>query len=60
MPSPVVHRRLARTYLARAAAASTRDQQTKYLRFAVSNSVRAQRLEAAAVRDRTTRKKLAG
>ncbi|HEY1385262.1 MAG TPA: hypothetical protein VGF43_16685 [Dongiaceae bacterium] len=52
MSSPVVHRKLARVYLARAEAAPTRDSKAKYLRFAVSSSVRAQTLEATTARGR--------
>lgn len=60
MSSPIVHRRLARVYLARAEVAPTRDGKAKYLRFAVSNSVRAQELETRAARSsRTGRKRAA-
>jgi hypothetical protein len=44
--SPVIHRKWAREFLARAEAASDRRRKLGYLKLAVSNSVRAQSLEA--------------
>jgi hypothetical protein len=45
--SPLTHRKWAREYLARAQQASCRSRKIDFLRLAVGNSVRAQRLEAA-------------
>jgi hypothetical protein len=42
----VMHRRWAREFLARAQEAPNRGRKVKYLRMAVSNSVRAQTVEA--------------
>jgi hypothetical protein len=41
-----IHRKWAREFLARAQQAPSRSRKVKYLRLAVSNSVRAQTLEA--------------
>jgi hypothetical protein len=46
MVSPVVHRKWAREYLARAERAPKRNLKRRYLRLAVSNTVCAHRLEA--------------
>jgi hypothetical protein len=46
MMSPVIHRKWAREYLARAQQARSRSRKLDLLRLAVSNSVRAQILEA--------------
>jgi len=46
MMSPVIHRKWAREYLARAVDARSRTRKLSLLRLAVSNSVRAQILEA--------------
>ena len=46
MVTPVMHRKWAREYLARAEQAPDRTRKLQFLRLAVSNSVRAQRLEA--------------
>ena len=46
MMSPVIHRKWAREYLARAQQARGRSRKLDLLRLAVSNSVRAQILEA--------------
>jgi hypothetical protein len=54
-----VHRRLARVYLARAEAAPNRASKAKYLRFAVTNSIRAQKLETGAARGHRTGRKSA-
>ena len=48
MMSPVLHRRWAREYLARAQQAPSRRRGLDLLRLAVSNSIRAQELEAEA------------
>ena len=50
MMSPLIHRRWAREYLARAQRASSRRRKEDFLQRAVSNSVRAQNLEAESVR----------
>ena len=46
MMSPMIHRKWAREYLARAQQAQGRSRKLGLLRLAVSNSVRAQILEA--------------
>jgi hypothetical protein len=46
MITPVLHRRLAREYLARAERTPQHNRKRHYLRLAVSNTVRAHRLEA--------------
>jgi hypothetical protein len=46
MVTPVLHRRWAREYLARAQTAPQPNRKRHYLRLAVSNTVRAHRLEA--------------
>jgi hypothetical protein len=46
MMSPVIHRKWAREYLARAVEAQSRSRKLGLLRLAVSNSLRAQILEA--------------
>jgi hypothetical protein len=46
MLSAAIHRTLAREYLDRAYRASTRSAKVKYLRLAVTNSMRAQIIEA--------------
>ena len=46
MPSQATHKRMARVFLARAYETSSRDRKIKYLRLAVSNSVRAHSAEA--------------
>jgi hypothetical protein len=46
MMSPVIHRRWAREYLARAQQATSRRRGLDLLRLAVSNNIRAQELEA--------------
>ena len=51
MMSPAVHRRWAREYLARAQQATSRGRGLDLLRLAVSNSIRAQELEAEAASD---------
>ena len=48
MMSPVIHRRWAREYLARAQQATSRRRGLDLLRLAVSNNIRAQELEAEA------------
>jgi hypothetical protein len=48
MMSPVIHRRWAREYLARAQRATSRRRGLDLLRLAVSNNIRAQELEAEA------------
>jgi hypothetical protein len=48
MMSPVLHRRWAREYLVRAQQATSRRRGLDLLRLAVSNSMRAQELEAEA------------
>jgi hypothetical protein len=48
MMSPVMHRRWAREYLARAQQAASRRRGLDLLRLAVSNNIRAQELEAEA------------
>ncbi|WP_162917379.1 hypothetical protein [Dongia deserti] len=62
MPSAAVHRRRAREFLDRAVRAPARNRKLKYLRLAVSNSVRAQNMEgegASATAERSTFKKVA-
>jgi hypothetical protein len=62
MPSSATHRRMARVFLTRAYETPTRDRKLKYLRFAVSNSVCAQTIEAkerSAALSRTRRKRAA-
>ena len=46
MASSAAHRRMARVFLSRAYEAPGRERRLKYLRLAVSNSTRAQSLEA--------------
>ena len=46
MVSPIMHRKRAREYLARAEQASDRRRKLKYLRLAVSNTVRATNIKA--------------
>ena len=46
MPSPTVYRGWARAYLTRAQAAPTRNRKLKFLRLAVCNTVKAQKVEA--------------
>jgi hypothetical protein len=46
MPSAAIHRKWAREFLARAESAQTADQAEKYLQFAVTNSARAECLDA--------------
>ena len=46
MVTPMLHRRWAREYLARAERAPQRNQKRRYLRLAVSNTICAHRLEA--------------
>jgi len=48
MMSPALHRRWAREFLARAQQATSRRRGRDFLRLAVSNSIRAQELEAEA------------
>jgi hypothetical protein len=48
MITPVLHRRWAREYLARAERTQQPNQKRRYLRLAVSNTVCAHRLEARA------------
>lgn len=48
MIAPHIHRKWAREFLARAQEAPNRDRKLRLLRLAVSNSVRAQALEAEA------------
>ena len=50
MITPVLHRRWAREYLARAERTPQRSQKRRFLRLAVSNTVCAHRLEAQRVR----------
>jgi hypothetical protein len=45
MPSPAVHRRWAREFLARAETAPSRNRKLKYLRLAVDNTLRARTIE---------------
>ena len=45
--SPIMHRRRAREYLARAVEARSRSRKLRFLRLAVSNTVRAQNSEGA-------------
>lgn len=49
MMSPVIHRRWAREYLARAQQATSRRRGLDLLRLAVSNNIRAQELEAETI-----------
>jgi hypothetical protein len=49
MLSPAIHRKWAREFLARAQEAQGRRRKVDLLRLAVSNSVRAQNLEAESV-----------
>ena len=46
MVTPVLHRKWAREFLVRAAQAPTRARKQRYLRLAVSSTVRARKLEA--------------
>jgi hypothetical protein len=48
MIAPHIHRKWAREFLARAQEAPSRDRKLRLLKLAVSNSVRAQALEAEA------------
>jgi hypothetical protein len=48
MITPMLHRRWAREYLARADRTQQPNQKRRYLRLAVSNTVHAHRLEAQA------------
>jgi len=57
MLSSATHRKQAREYLARADAAPTHDRKVKYLRLAVTNSVRAQQLEARSSKGTAARRK---
>ena len=54
MMSPVIHRRWAREYLARAQQATSRRRGLDLLRLAVSNNIRAQELEADAISEPIT------
>jgi hypothetical protein len=45
MPSPAVHRRWAREFLAKAETAASRNRKLKYLRLAVDNTLRARKIE---------------
>lgn len=49
MMSPVIHRRWAREYLARAQQATSRGRGLELLRLAISNNIRAQEMEAEAL-----------
>ena len=48
MPSQATYKRMARVFLTRAYETPTRHRKLKYLRLAVSNSVRAERFKAPA------------
>jgi hypothetical protein len=54
MLSAAIHRKWAREFWARAQEAPNRARQAKYLRLAVSNRVRAQRVEAETAASEST------